>query len=450
MALMEPASCEVYGNLCSHLAATLPDLSDENCKITFRKLLVNMCQEEFERREREKEEAEKGIAEDSVKSRNARWRRFLGNVRFIGELYKKRLLTERIMHECVKKLLCQYQNPDEEDIEALCTLMITVGEMIDHPKAREYIDSYFNVMDKLSNNMKLSSTVRCLLKGTIDLRNNKWQQRTFEGPKSIEEAQATRRRRQQYSSFRPRLPNMLASPSSQMGSSRSVLKLRGGDQGVWMEEKHILDDRSFVVPPTRRPLGDEATFSEPKKEWPKERLRDIAKDENEVALCIKELNNASFYPSMISLWVADSFERNDMERDLLTKLLIKLTESRYDIVISRDQLMKGFNTVLITLEDAIIDAPKAAQFLGHMFARVILENVISLYEIERLLYEGGEKPGCLVETGLAAEVLGTTLETIASQRGDSGLREFLSNSDVRLESFRPPGSNKSWRLSKFI
>lgn len=65
-----------------------------------------------------------------------------------------------------------------------------------------------------------------------------------------------------------------------------------------------------------------------------------AEDENEVALCIKDLNNPSFYPSMISLWVTDSFERKDMERDLLAKLLITLTKYR-DGIISQDQLTKG-------------------------------------------------------------------------------------------------------------
>ena len=32
-------------------------------------------------------------------------RRMLGNIRFIGELYKKKMLKENIMHECILKLL---------------------------------------------------------------------------------------------------------------------------------------------------------------------------------------------------------------------------------------------------------------------------------------------------------------------------------------------------------
>ena len=65
-----------------------------------------------------------------------------------------------------------------------------------------------------------------------------------------------------------------------------------------------------------------------------------AKDEEEVALCIKELNSPSFYPSMVSIWVTDSFERKDMERDLLAKLLVNLCNSR-DSLLSQAQLTQG-------------------------------------------------------------------------------------------------------------
>ncbi|KAL0410772.1 UNVERIFIED_CONTAM: Eukaryotic translation initiation factor 4G [Sesamum latifolium] len=53
-ALMEPTFCEMYADFCFHLAADLPDLSVENEKITFKRLLLNKCQEEFERGEKRK------------------------------------------------------------------------------------------------------------------------------------------------------------------------------------------------------------------------------------------------------------------------------------------------------------------------------------------------------------------------------------------------------------
>ncbi|KAL0308701.1 UNVERIFIED_CONTAM: Eukaryotic translation initiation factor 4G [Sesamum radiatum] len=152
---------------------------------------------------------------------------------------------------------------------------------------------------------------------------------------------------------------------------------------------------------------------------------------------------------MISLWLIDSFERKDMERDLLTMLLINLIKPK-DGMISQDQVLKGFESALTVLEDAVNDAPRAAEFLGRIFAKLILANIVSFSEIGQLIYEGGEEEGRLVEIGLAAEVMGSMLDMIKSEKGDSMLNEIRSGSNLRLEKFKPPGSNKSWRIDKFI
>ncbi|XVF22872.1 hypothetical protein REPUB_Repub12eG0208700 [Reevesia pubescens] len=606
-ALMEPTFCEMYANFCYHLAGELPDFSEDNEKITFKRLLLNKCQEEFERGEREQEEAnkveEEGEAKQSEEEREEKRikarRRMLGNIRLIGELYKKKMLTERIMHECIKKLLGEYENPDEEDVEALCKLMSTIGDMIDHPKAKVHMDAYFERMTMFSNNMKLSSRVRFMLKDAIDLRKNKWQQRRkVEGPKKIEEVHrdAAQERHAQSSrlargpgispatrrapmEFGPR-GSMLSSPGTQMGSFRGLpTQLRGfGAQDVHrMDDRPSFEARTLSVPLSQRPIGDDSitlgpqgglargmslrgppvmsgapladvspasgdsrrmaaglngfsslserttygsredlmprymtdrfaapaaydqlssqergmnfgnrdlrtpdrSFDRPlatstpaggqtssftqsipaEKGWPEERLRDMsmaaikefysARDEKEVALCIKDLNSPSFHPSLIALWVTDCFERKDMERDLLAKLLVNLTKS-HDGVLSQVQLVKGFESVLSTLEDAVNDAPKAAEFLGRIFAKVIEENVISLREIGRLIYEGGEEPRRLLEIGLAGDVLGSTLGIIKTEKGESVLNEIRASSNLRLEDFRPPNPNRSRILENFI
>lgn len=288
-ALMEPTFCEMYANFCSHLAGELPDFNEDNEKITFKRLLLNKCQEEFERGEREQEEANRAEEEGEVKQteeereekRIQARRRMLGNIRLIGELYKKKMLTERIMHECIKKLLGQYQTPDEEDVEALCKLMSTIGEMIDHPKAKEHMDAYFDMMTKFSNNMKLSSRVRFMLKDAIDLRKNKWQQRRkVEGPKKIEEvhrdaaqerqAQTSRlsrgpnmnpsvRRGGQPMDYAPRGSNML-SPNAQMGGYRGLpQQMRGyGNQDTRSDDRHSFESRTVSVPLPQRSTGDDS------------------------------------------------------------------------------------------------------------------------------------------------------------------------------------------------
>jgi len=57
-------------------------------------------------------------------------------------------------------------------------------------------------------------------------------------------------------------------------------------------------------------------------------------------LCIEELNAPSFYPSVVSLWVNDSFERKDMERELLAKLFVSLCSGRHNLL-SKRQLTDG-------------------------------------------------------------------------------------------------------------
>ncbi|WAQ89687.1 hypothetical protein PtA15_11A378 [Puccinia triticina] len=72
------------------------------------------------------------------------------------------MLTERIMHECIKKLLSNIDTPEEEDIESLSRLMMTVGGLLDHEKAISHMND------------------------VIDTRNNKWVGRNVAaGPKLI-------------------------------------------------------------------------------------------------------------------------------------------------------------------------------------------------------------------------------------------------------------------------
>ncbi|CAO2835228.1 unnamed protein product [Amaranthus hypochondriacus] len=543
-ALTEPTFCEMYANFCHHLALELPDLSVDDEKITFKRLLLNKCQEEFERNEREEEEANKadGDVEQTEEEReqkrlNTR-RRMLGNIRLIGELYKKRMLTERIMHECIKKLLGQYQNPDEENIEALCKLMSTIGVMIDHYKAKEHMDAYFDIMGQLSNNMKLSSRVRFMLKDAIDLRKNKWQQRRkVEGPKKIEEVHrdaaqerlgqagrfihgqtmnsAMRRGQSQSVEYVPK-GSMLSPPVAPMvGFRSSSTQVRGYGGKDIRADDGISDSRIVSVPLPHRSSGDQPITLGPQgglakgmscrgqppvsgsngfnsalergvytredqfarqterfdelvahdhsdglepdsmntnrdvknpdesiisgKVWPEEHFRDksvtaikefySANDEKEVALCIKDLNAPKFNPTVISIWVADAFERKDLERDMLAKLLVNLTKARDDMF-SPQQLIKGFELVLENLEDMVIEAPKAPEYLGRILAKVIIEDVLPLKDVARLIHKVGEQPGRLLEIGLAGDVLGNVLETIKSEKGELTLTEIQKSSDL--------------------
>ena len=97
--------------------------------------------------------------------------------RFIGELYKLGMLTARIMHECVRKLLA-VDPSDEESHECLCRLVTTVGQNLDNldieTKSKGPVQglcdmsNYFKEMNKLVNEKKTSSRLRFLLQDLSD------------------------------------------------------------------------------------------------------------------------------------------------------------------------------------------------------------------------------------------------------------------------------------------
>ena len=143
----------------------------------FRRYLLNRCQEDFERGWAAKDAAAsvatvKKAAEASGEvelyldeyytAQKAR-RRGLGLIQFIGELYKVQMLTERIMHECIKKLLGNVDNPKEEEIESLCRLLRTVGKLLDNLKAHAHMDIYFTRMKELGNCNSVSPRIQFML-----------------------------------------------------------------------------------------------------------------------------------------------------------------------------------------------------------------------------------------------------------------------------------------------
>ena len=94
-------------------------------------------------------------------------RQGLGLIQLIGELYKVQMLTERIMHECVKKFLGNVENPGEEEIESLCRLLATAGKLLDNPKARAHMDIYFTRMRDLWKSNNVAPRLRFMLQVSV-------------------------------------------------------------------------------------------------------------------------------------------------------------------------------------------------------------------------------------------------------------------------------------------
>jgi hypothetical protein len=196
-------------------------LSDASKQNSFKRSLLNKCEDEFNKQDiyvdwkKEKaacEETKSKLtdSERAEKEGELNFRRIkikkqmLGNIKFIGQLYKKNLLKEKIMRFCIASLLKLAPDDksskmpvyhdegdgdmDEEDHEAICSMFGTIGSTIDGPAAANFVTVCFTKIKRLSNKDDLPSRPRFMYKDLLELRQNKWvPRRKAEKAKTIDE-----------------------------------------------------------------------------------------------------------------------------------------------------------------------------------------------------------------------------------------------------------------------
>ncbi|XP_012257845.2 eukaryotic translation initiation factor 4 gamma 3-like isoform X1 [Athalia rosae] len=211
-AVDEPSFSVAYALMCKELGmkeVSAPDgKSASNDKgSNFRKLILTRCQMEFEKntaaenaRVLKMKEIESCTDPEKKKELQLAWveeeRRIrvksVGNIRFIGELFKLGMLTSRIMQACIRNLL---DLNDEESLECLCKLLSTVGKDLEskNQESMQNLDLCFKQMQDIVNRKvpgKVSSRVRFMLQDVIELRANKWvPRRDDSNPKTMDQIQ---------------------------------------------------------------------------------------------------------------------------------------------------------------------------------------------------------------------------------------------------------------------
>ena len=204
-ALAEPNYSPVYAEFSLKLSARLPsfpaDESDTQNTHNFKRLVLNQCQREFENQDgaigedgqlapgRITAEAFAALSEEGKEEHLAKLkRRTLGTIRFIGELFVRAMLVTKIMRGCIALLVGDAEAPNEENIEALCKLLETVGKLMDtKPSDIEFLDKVFGEFETLAQPPSkedrtrteagrpvLSSRIRFMIQDTIELRKRNW------------------------------------------------------------------------------------------------------------------------------------------------------------------------------------------------------------------------------------------------------------------------------------
>ena len=204
-------------------------------EINYDKLIeeVNACSDELRKRELQE------LADDKLTRAK---RRSLGNIRFIGELFKLHMLTEGIMNDCIERLL--KQETDEENIECLCRLLTTIGKEVDKPNNAAKMKAYFEKLDRIVKKKDgncVTARIRFMILDVIDLRSNKWvPRRKDNNPRRIEEIRREAEEEQQ------RLAEEIA--KNQQNDKRNMqgsMGQKGGPKGSQQYQQQSLKSTSM-------------------------------------------------------------------------------------------------------------------------------------------------------------------------------------------------------------
>lgn len=135
-AVTEPHYCETYADMVFNLKAVYPSFPDpEGGKpVTFKGLVLNICQNEFEELlasgDLSEEEKAKLDQEEIDFLRKKRKDRMRGNMKFIGHLFLRQLLSAKVIGSVICELvLCDSMDdlPEEHALECACELLLAIG-----------------------------------------------------------------------------------------------------------------------------------------------------------------------------------------------------------------------------------------------------------------------------------------------------------------------------------
>jgi translation initiation factor 4G len=178
-----------YAQLCKVLnEMKVPTNADPTKFVLFRTMLLTRCQKEFDTdiyqeisydklmqevescTDEQKKKDLKEIADDKFIIAKSR---YLGNIRFIGELFKFSILTEGILNGYIENLLKEENN--EKNIECLCRLLTTTGMKVDNANNAAKMKTYFEKLDTIFKKKDaVSGRIRFMILDVVDLRKNNW------------------------------------------------------------------------------------------------------------------------------------------------------------------------------------------------------------------------------------------------------------------------------------
>jgi len=160
-------------------------VGEKSTKNPFRRALLSECQTMFDKGTVLEEHTFKDTQIDQEELIGKTKRKVMGNMKFIGELFKLKLIHERIVHRCIQNLLTTERPADNQsnpvhkpiskmDLEAAVNLLKTTGKDLDRVSAKKWVDQYFNYLRHHANSMK-DKRLMFMVRNLEDLRQSCWE-----------------------------------------------------------------------------------------------------------------------------------------------------------------------------------------------------------------------------------------------------------------------------------
>ncbi|EQC33218.1 hypothetical protein SDRG_09202 [Saprolegnia diclina VS20] len=394
---------------------------------TFKRLLVTRCQDEFDKWNVADKtvapttEEEKHRAALVAKRAKAR---MLGNMRFIGELFKVELLAENVVQTCLLKLLGlrlvttetqgialqTLRMPDEEELEALCKMLATVGKKFDHDGVKTVMNGIIVRLVELSETPSLPSRTRFLLKDLLETRDYQWVPRRKElQQKTLDEVRKE------------------AEKLQRLGKNAQHDDLVGKRKKTANSSEKLAKQNSTLLLRAPAPLSPAAASS---------RIKGIVKeylashDLDETRACLRELPR-DVHVSFIDTALTYALEGKDHERSAAVDMLASLYET---LDLGATEMQSALLNTLEFLDDLRIDIPMVHESLAAVLGRLILAGCFGLSWLQSVV-------GHLVDSGLAGLLLAEVLSVIEEETSLESVVAMIAREELSVVAFLPDGAS---------
>ncbi len=461
----------MYAELCNKIGPQCPVFQDlKDGELSFRRLLLNRCQREFEDKNKVIAAAGNLTVGDLIEAEFKMKRRILGNIRFVGELYRLGMLGHAIVVNCIISLLPNYRLPDVEDLEVMVNLLMTTGVMLEkaNEKASVFVKDCFAKIQKLAHNQQLEARIRFKLQDLIDFRANGWKaidtslvrRRTVGAPARRdnlkEVVSVVGKRGPSRTSQRTAAPAVSTSPRTAAQAAAFVTV--GGSSvspsmspavspppspvppppGAGGKSRHSWGskgDESLTSPTQTSRRRHNQTDTQALEKSARELLEEYfsSYDADEACACISELDSPGWLHRMVVISVMFACNSGSVpDRKLVVKLL---TTMHKENLVDNQQLMRGFQDLLEDLPSIMTDTPVAASVLGYCLGALLSNGPLTPEDLSAIDFSQYDKDGLV-----------TTLGFVYDELVESGKEKLLWS--IKLEQIEPNAEKRKAALRK--